>query len=316
MPLRNMGQEELDLLEQLECPICTDYFTIPIKQCTSGHSICGKCTERLGQCSICQAPFTEIRNFSVEALSLKMIYPCINKNAGCTALLSYTEREQHELQCCSQGLQTSCQMKGCSFTVTGDPAAVKSHWQAKKNSCKIYGPFNKCTLKIKSESYFVNLVEAFNQLFWYKSRISNNFINFAMQYIGKPEDAHKFFYQIEIRHEAFDKKKIVISDYCKSMIPDEELFKEDICISIYLPSVKQLLSSDVMNGLNYILRVKKVSSDLKRKRNYHNPRSTNGRRPHIRDLNRESTNEFVAWNGMEERLFTEEEQRNECCVIL
>lgn len=39
----------------LQCPQCAEYFTIPIYQCDSGHSICIKCSNKSQRCSSCAA---------------------------------------------------------------------------------------------------------------------------------------------------------------------------------------------------------------------------------------------------------------------
>ncbi|KAL3288529.1 hypothetical protein HHI36_002970 [Cryptolaemus montrouzieri] len=87
------------ILQELECPICGDYLKIPIKLCATGHSVCGKCCEKLDRCALCHKEYTDSRNFAFESLVLKLEYPCFYKKAGCNQLLSYADREAHEKTC-------------------------------------------------------------------------------------------------------------------------------------------------------------------------------------------------------------------------
>ncbi|KAL3288538.1 hypothetical protein HHI36_002978 [Cryptolaemus montrouzieri] len=257
------------LLEDLECPVCTDYLTIPIRQCTIGHSVCGKCITKLGQCALCRNEFTESRNITLEGLALKMKYPCINKDTGCTELLSYSDREKHELRCTFRGIRVSCPMKGCDYV--GDAASIKSHWLTKKTA-KIYNTFNSGSIKLKNDSYFVSLVCAFEEQFWYKTKTFNNTMYFAIQFIGKPEEANKFNFEVEITKSNSSKKKIVLGDYCQSIdLSESELFKEETCCTISFTNLLQFLSNEY---LNYTLKVFKIGGAPKTNQNFHNNQNT------------------------------------------
>lgn len=99
------------LLVELECPVCTNYMSPPIRQCVTGHSICEQCRKRLPKCPLCQGKFSDAKNITLEALAGKMHYPCINKDSGCTAKLSLEERERHEASCMYKGFK--CGMERC-----------------------------------------------------------------------------------------------------------------------------------------------------------------------------------------------------------
>ncbi|KAK9873582.1 hypothetical protein WA026_023138 [Henosepilachna vigintioctopunctata] len=238
-----------NLLIELECPICTDYLTVPIRQCSTGHSICEKCIKKLERCALCQADFTESRNLTLEGLALKMTYPCVNKNAGCTDLLAYADRDKHELRCQFKGFQTVCAMKGCSFI--GNEASMKAHWAAKKTS-KIYSSFNSSFTKLKNDSFYVNLAECFGELFWFKCKTFNNTLYFATQLIGKPGGANKYYFDIEIVHTDTPRRRVILGNNCKSIeLSDNELFTDENCCMIGFGNVSSFIVND---GLKYLLK--------------------------------------------------------------
>ena len=87
------------LLTLLECPVCLDHITPPIKQCTKvtvqpdlpspylfvcvlrhqmnclsqGHLVCIDCFPRLPHCPTCRSPMAEERNLGMEQVTTKYI---------------------------------------------------------------------------------------------------------------------------------------------------------------------------------------------------------------------------------------------------
>lgn len=62
-------------LQLLECPVCKEYMSPPIYQCTTGHTICNPCKTKLGKCSSCEDPIEKTRNYTLEELSKKVELP-------------------------------------------------------------------------------------------------------------------------------------------------------------------------------------------------------------------------------------------------
>ncbi|KAJ3648216.1 hypothetical protein Zmor_020036 [Zophobas morio] len=245
-----------ELLVELECPICTNYMSPPIRQCATGHSVCETCRKKLPKCALCQGKFTESRNISLEGLAVKMRYPCINKPAGCMAKLSFTERETHELRCPLKGFK--CAMDKCSWV--GKLEDLAAHWASKKTSSKPYHKSNVCHTKMKAESYYVNIVEAYNKLFWFKCKLTKNKLFWAVQYIGSAKEADGFSYEIEIFKPGRSKKKITMSDYCQGIdLENQELFSEEACVSINVDSVSSFVTGEQI--LIYYLRVNMVQEE-------------------------------------------------------
>ena len=94
---QKMSGRHLDwqLLEELECPVCTEYMASQIKMCENGHNICGGCKERLPECPTCRGTFIKGRNIVLEKLAANAIYPCKNKEAGCEETFALEDRDSH-----------------------------------------------------------------------------------------------------------------------------------------------------------------------------------------------------------------------------
>lgn len=87
------------LLKGLECPVCLDYMRPPVKVCLAGHSICKYCRPKLNECPMCRKPFTTVRNLSLESISNKIHYKCMNANKGCEFSAVLADISNHEDSC-------------------------------------------------------------------------------------------------------------------------------------------------------------------------------------------------------------------------
>ena len=50
----------------MECPVCLDHITPPIKQCVKGHLVCIDCFPRLHHCPTCRSAMCDERNLAME----------------------------------------------------------------------------------------------------------------------------------------------------------------------------------------------------------------------------------------------------------
>lgn len=245
-----------DLLVELECPICSSYMSPPIHQCSTGHSVCESCRKKLTCCALCQENFTESRNISLEGLAVKMRYPCVHRLTGCTATLSYNEREIHELRCTFKGVR--CAMEKCTWI--GQVSDLKEHWASKKVTSKPYQASNFCHAKMKQEFFYVNLVDALDKLFWFKCKLINRKLYWAVQYIGKFDEADNYYYEIEIFRQGRTKRKIFLSDYCQSLdLNNSDLFKLGSCVCIHTELIEHFVCDD---QLVYYMRVHPVNTKV------------------------------------------------------
>lgn len=245
-----------ELLVELECPVCTKYMSPPIRQCSTGHSICEECRNKLSKCPLCKENFTDAKNLSLEALASKMHYPCINKDAGCKAKLPFNDRVKHEASCKYKHFK--CGLDKCSWS--GNYCEIESHWQRKKTASNPYGVNNICRFKVKCDFNYVNLVKAHNKLFWFKCRTMMGKVFWALQYIGNESEADGYFFQIELFKPGFPRRKAILSDYCQKIGEENEsLFQVGQCIFMSLEELQQYITTEYggENKLIYHFRVYK-----------------------------------------------------------
>ena len=63
LALGTVNNEEV--LQLLECPVCLDHITPPMKQCVKGHLVCNECFPRLPHCPTCRSPMNQERNLAI-----------------------------------------------------------------------------------------------------------------------------------------------------------------------------------------------------------------------------------------------------------
>ncbi|CAH0556126.1 unnamed protein product [Brassicogethes aeneus] len=130
----NLNPSDIDekTLKLLECPVCFHTMRPPIYQCSSGHSICIVCRDKIGnqeqnqtfgsfgifgapafgapafgacsisrlkKCPTCQAEWTKTRNYLIEGLTNNLKYPCQFKKLGCKVFGTEPQVSKHEESC-------------------------------------------------------------------------------------------------------------------------------------------------------------------------------------------------------------------------
>lgn len=106
----------------LECPICTEPFSLPVYQCVNGHTICSSCCKNMShqRCPVCSEPIGGIRCLTVEKIMESLLVTCQHAPHGCKELLQYSktaEREKHEKETC-QHKPLPCPHPLCSHEVS------------------------------------------------------------------------------------------------------------------------------------------------------------------------------------------------------
>jgi E3 ubiquitin-protein ligase SIAH1 len=87
------------LLSDLECPVCTDYMIPPITLCCNGHNVCRKCIHNIECCPVCRGQLSGIRNVTLERIARRQMYPCVNRDKGCSHVLSMDLIADHQAVC-------------------------------------------------------------------------------------------------------------------------------------------------------------------------------------------------------------------------
>ena len=86
------------VIDSVRCSGCGDLLTIPVYQCSSGHSLCSVCATTKTVCSECNSPITtELRNHSMERVLEGIETSC--RFAGCPQKVRLGHRLTHETEC-------------------------------------------------------------------------------------------------------------------------------------------------------------------------------------------------------------------------
>jgi hypothetical protein len=116
--------ENEEVLTLLECPVCLDHITPPVKQCQKGHLVCSDCFPRLSHCPTCRGAMCDERNLAMEQVSRLLKYPCRYHPMGCKEAFPLAKKAAHERDC--PFLQLKCPFHGqCAFN--GSLADVVPH---------------------------------------------------------------------------------------------------------------------------------------------------------------------------------------------
>lgn len=84
--------------ELFECPICVDYYKLPIYLCDQGHSLCSRCKERSRICPQCRRNFLpNSRNIAMEKMMEQVSRKC--KFSECGQDISLDQWHNHQSEC-------------------------------------------------------------------------------------------------------------------------------------------------------------------------------------------------------------------------
>ncbi|XP_063231785.1 E3 ubiquitin-protein ligase sina-like isoform X1 [Bacillus rossius redtenbacheri] len=98
----------------LRCPSCDNYMRAPIRQCASGHSVCGPCVSEKPDCPRCRRSFIETRNFGLQAIAERVKLPCPNSCEGCVVTCLQADLGDHLGNCVYT--KHRCKVQVCKWT--------------------------------------------------------------------------------------------------------------------------------------------------------------------------------------------------------
>ncbi|KDR07292.1 E3 ubiquitin-protein ligase siah-1-like [Zootermopsis nevadensis] len=177
------------LLNDLECPVCTEYMSPPITLCSNGHNICKKCRQNVECCPICRGQLSGIRNVTLEKIARRQQYPCTNRDRGCPQVFSMDLIADHHAVCRYGPLR--CPMNkfpsvSCSWK--GLLSEIKKHVQDSHEA------YFKDTPYVRS--HYVGNGEAVrfitNETFLCYKRIKDDKLFCVVQLVGTKEEASKY----------------------------------------------------------------------------------------------------------------------------
>lgn len=252
-----------EIRKQLQCRSCKRPLFPPILMCEKGESVCQECRTKYDKCPLCKKNFTQNKNEALETLAK---IPCFICNK-CSSPLKLVELREHYAKCLqNEGSDVRCPIERCKWV--GHFRELPAHWRSKKLALHSYIEENICKTKSTKYSYFVNMVEAHDSVFFFKSMCREGSFFWALQYVGDENKAEDFLYEVEIFNPTRVECKFIVSSYCQSIeIEKDDLFKEGVCIYTPNAMVGQYLTEDKDLLYNFRVRkVNKVQADRHRKK--------------------------------------------------
>lgn len=120
----------------LKCPICHDYFSPPIYQCSNGHSFCNTCIDKFKECIECSSPISnKCRNINLERILESIESICRFNGCGMRVLLY--NKLSHEAVC-DYNPAMSCVFSDCLWEGEG----LVDHLKTKHAVKEFEMPFN------------------------------------------------------------------------------------------------------------------------------------------------------------------------------
>ncbi|XP_030749473.1 E3 ubiquitin-protein ligase SIAH1-like [Sitophilus oryzae] len=275
-----MASEDLAIIkENLLCPVCTCYMSVPIRQCKTGHSLCDQCFTKVKHCPKCRGPKSTARCFTLEAIASKIILTCRFKDEGCLFSTLGDAMAEHERQC-RYGL-ICCPFKTydhCKWT--GYMKKLENHCM-RKHTNNFYSKekqkfISKSFKEVDSYYYIYVIIHAYDEFFRLTWELDDEtgITKWAIYFMGTKEMAEKFTYKIEftgISNSEYSNtaKNIVWKSPC-SVLPDVESVK--FVGNDYLMVHRDLLNTfcDENGDLNYTTFIYK-SESLKKHRKASEP---------------------------------------------
>ena len=261
-----------DVLSLLECPVCLDHITPPIKQCVKGHLVCVDCFPRLHHCPTCRSAMCDERNLAMEQVSRLLRYPCRYHPMGCKEAFPLSKKAEHERDCAY--LQLKCPFHGqCAFN--GSLADVVPHLAAEHAVTPV--PVQPAgTLFYRAKNFFRRniwtLIYSWDKpsnLFRFiikhvhslsVGRQDNcNLLIAHIQYIGPESMASRYAYQISLfdsdQRQTGPKFEGLVTSTLKPI--ESQCSKEvsDVFITTFVQAKNY---TDQWANLNFIIRMKKL----------------------------------------------------------
>ncbi|KAJ8891767.1 hypothetical protein PR048_004320 [Dryococelus australis] len=246
------------LLTLLECPICTEFMSPPIFQCKNGHKLCAECKPLLTECPSCKEKNLDSRNFVAEELAEKLMYPCVNVDAGCQIKIQLNSMAKHSAVCphrLHNCLESSCKWQGRTQEMLEHLKGTHNMaWMTAANPHLYYDNFD---LSTDFEEH--DAIDAFEELFLFhfKRDATKRRLFVAVQYVGSEEAAMNYRYQVFILSADGAKWVDFVSSTHKDTVSFEEIMNSKKCLCVDFEVIEDLLDTD----LN--LKFKINLSDLK-----------------------------------------------------
>lgn len=238
--------EDTTALKHLECPVCFHLYLPPIYQCELGHCICESCKDNVAHCPTCHSGFGQTRNFVLEDLIGRTIYPCRYRTEGCRVKKWGRDIRNHELTCLFGPFD--CPLKdfeNCTSIFKRnqlDDHIKNIHYESLLELDTIYVPFNIGMDIDIEEGYIIQYnSNLFKLYFGYKSE-EKKFM-WSVQMIGSSEDCAKYNFELDIVDNVSRKKRFFIKSVCSTLSDKSQVFEGDECVFLFYNQISKFIKN-------------------------------------------------------------------------
>jgi len=254
--LRNLEQS---LLSELECPVCMEYMVPPIILCVNGHSVCDICMPKIPHCPSCRHQFLNTRNVALEKLARQVKYPCSYQKYGCEEVFVNDTVLEHQHRC-HYSPQTCPVYRlpnvKCSWCGIYDD--IKEHLMDEhRGECYEYvGGTFRVLRNIEPYMILSRFVFALNEVFFLRFQATNGTLYAVLLYIGPPENAAKYKYEIKFVNKD-NTEGVTVMHLTRSFDENlDDVFKSGNCGKLHYNVVRRLENKErVLRYYTTIFRV-------------------------------------------------------------
>lgn len=253
-----------ELLQELECPVCSEYMHPPIYLCATGHSICGSCKIALLICPLCSDSMLHSRNYTLEKMSKHIKFYCKYKDLGCAFISTSDEIKKHEIDCEFNTCECPFE-KNCNCAWSGRRIDVLDHVKEHNGILSNNGSWLSISYQNENENKDYSFgVKAFDEIFRLLLKTENGAFYWSIQLIGPGKDASKYMFEVDIKDDV-TQRRIFIREKCNILGTEDEAFNSKAAFIVLMhQTVKPLVKKelDENNVLKWICRIVKPSSTV------------------------------------------------------
>lgn len=186
-----------NFLNELQCPVCTDYMVPPITLCTNGHNVCHKCRPQVDRCPTCRGAMLNTRNISLENIVRFQKYPCVNRPAGCNATFPVSLIGKHQAECSYGSYKCPVtNIPGVQCSWKGIPKYFKNHIKEFHSEFLIEGNSISCVSGTRAAVLF-----AMNEIFLNYQCVKGNKWYSAVQHVVTSNTTPRYVSRYKLRSD-------------------------------------------------------------------------------------------------------------------
>jgi hypothetical protein len=235
-------QLDWELLEELECPVCMEYLSSPIKMCENGHNVCGGCKERLAECPTCRGEFLNVRNIVLEKFAARAVYPCKNREAGCAETFTANGKGSHLAECLFQSRECPFRkLSGVDCDWTGTVSDIPFHVIDKHNSetAEVQRHFKVKLLDFDVERPYRRAVLTSGELFYLAWETNGDIFSFGVFHFGPKNETNHFKYGIKMGNSA---EYVAVTRKCHNYLEGElKDIQPGKCVTLHCGTIQECL---------------------------------------------------------------------------